>query len=212
MAIDLTGKTFGRLDVIGRVDPSPYKSREHAWQVRCKCGESFVTRGYSLRVGDTTSCGCARKERIGNLNKSHGRAKTTEYRIWAMMRVRCLNKANKAYQWYGGRGITICDRWLSSFENFFSDMGKRPSPKHSIDRINHNGNYTPENCRWADTKTQGRNRRGVKLSPAACLEIVELRRSGMIYSEIAKLYGVDTANIYQIMKGNSWGDITGISK
>jgi ribosomal protein S25 len=122
-----------------------------------------------------------------------------------MMRVRCLNERNPAYKWYGGRGIKICARWRS-FENFLADMGPRPSLKHSLDRIDSNGDYEPSNCRWADTKTQGRNRRGIKLSMGKATEIRSLHASGVSCSELAARFGVDLSNIHYVLKHLSWSD------
>lgn len=92
------------------------------------------------------------------MNKKHGLVNSPEYKTWAMMLVRCRNKNNHAYPRYGGRGIKVCKRW-ESFENFYADVGAKPSPKHSLDRIDNNGNYEPSNCRWATMLEQGRNKR-----------------------------------------------------
>jgi len=96
------------------------------------------------------------------MNKKHGMVDSLEYKSWSMMKVRCTNKRNAAYPRYGGRGIKICKRWFS-FENFFADMGRRPSAKHSLDRIDNNGDYTPNNCRWATAFEQGKNKRNNKI-------------------------------------------------
>lgn len=93
------------------------------------------------------------------MRKTHGMGKTSEYSIWSMMKDRCVNPNSTAFSYYGGRGIRVCDRWLESFENFFEDMGKRPSKKHQLDRIDNDGDYSPENCQWRTVKQQHRNKR-----------------------------------------------------
>jgi hypothetical protein len=104
------------------------------------------------------------KDRIGNLNKTHGRSNTSEFYSWTGLIARCRDMNNPKYKNYGGRGINVCDRWLgkSGFENFLSDMGEKPSKSHTMDRVNVNGNYEPSNCRWATPLEQGRNRRDTK--------------------------------------------------
>ena len=102
---------------------------------------------------------CAGKSSPGTQSITHGKTYSPEYAIWCHMKSRCGNSNHKDYKYYGGRGIKVCKRWLDSFENFFADMELRPSPKHSIDRINNNGNYKPSNCRWVTMDIQARNRR-----------------------------------------------------
>jgi hypothetical protein len=124
----------------------------------CDCGNTGTYYLCNLKSGKTKSCGCLYNEtRVGNYK--HGGTGTREYSIWKAMKRRCYNKNVKDYPNYGGRGIIVCDRWLNSFENFISDMGKKPSAEYSIDRIDVNGNYEPSNCRWATPKEQRLNQR-----------------------------------------------------
>lgn len=149
---DLTGKVFGRLTVIAFAG-------KQRWYVRCECGVTGTKNGMDLRSGDSKSCGCLKREQLGDRRRTHGKCKTPEYRAWSHMIGRCENPTDHKFPIYGGRGITIAPRWRESFEAFLEDMGPRPSSRHSIDRIDVNGNYEPTNCRWATTKEQGRNTR-----------------------------------------------------
>jgi len=150
---DITNKRYGRLLVIDYVDKA-YVNKDHWWLCLCDCGNSKKVLGTNLKRGTSFSCGCLRSELLRRSKQTHGMTLTSEFNIWNGMRKRCLNKNNKDYKNYGGRGIKVCDRWLNSFENFYVDMGGRPSAKHSIDRINNDGDYEPSNCRWATAKEQ----------------------------------------------------------
>lgn len=151
---DMAGQRFGRWTVLRR--EGAHKIAH--WRCRCDCGREKLVNGGTLRRGLTQSCGCLAKELTSRRSASHGRSRTTEYRIWAGMKTRCLNPADKHYKDYGGRGIAICARWLGAdgFANFHADMGLRPEG-HSIDRKDGNGDYEPSNCRWATSKEQTRN-------------------------------------------------------
>ena len=158
--LDLVGQKFGRLTFIERVG---YKAGSSDWRVRCDCGTERIVKWGNVRTGQTMSCGCKSREDLGNFNRTHGMSGTPEYRIWKGLLARCLNPSHKNFAHYGGRGIRVCDRWQNEFSAFFEDLGVRPTPKHSLDRINNDGNYEPGNCRWATSKGQASNRRDTRM-------------------------------------------------
>lgn len=155
---DYRGQRFGRLVALERLAPRLRAGGEVAqyWLCRCDCGNTKALSSTSLRCG-TLSCGCLRKE------ITHGKSHSAEYRTWRGMKGRCFNRMDKSYARYGGRGITVCERWSKSFAAFFEDVGERPGPSHSIDRINNNGNYEPNNVRWSLPSEQAGNRRTSRL-------------------------------------------------
>ena len=152
--IDLTGQKINRLIIIRRVNNS--QNGRARWLCQCECGNKTIVIGKNLRNGNTKSCGCLRID----CRTKHGHSRTMTYKIWGGIIQRCNNPYCNIYKKYGGRGIKVCETW-QNFEGFLRDMGERPS-NMSIDRIDNNGNYCKENCRWATHATQRRNREDVK--------------------------------------------------
>lgn len=200
---DFSGDRRGTLEVLRYVGIRTGGSRKrwHIWLCRCDCGVELEVPSTKLAGATEPNCGCRKVEIATKIIEAynasglpsptikHGLTGSPEYISWAAMKARCLNAKNREYHRYGGRGIQVCERWLHSFDNFLADMGQKPTTKHSLDRINVDGNYEPRNCRWATPKEQARNTRsnrileicGSKKTLAEWVEISGLRAFTILY-------------------------------
>ena len=196
--IDLTGNRFGRLTVLGfsNID----NNRSTHWHCECDCGKICIVNGNSLKRGLTRSCGCLNREMSSKRLITHNKSYTQTYKIWSGIKRRCCNPNEENYKNYGGRGIKICHEWNDSFEIFYRDMGERPQGT-SIERIDPNGDYCKDNCRWATTKEQCNNRtnnryieyNGNKRTIAQWSEVLNIKY-GTLYNRIyAKKWSVEKA-------------------
>ena len=191
--IDLTGKKFGRLTVIER---AKNKGKSTMWLCKCDCGNETIVNGSSLKKDLTKSCGCLNIELLRKRQITHGKTNTRLYDIWAGVKGRCLNPNMKAYELYGGRGITLCEEW-QEFQPFYDwAMANGYSDKLSIDRINVNGNYEPSNCRWTDVETQQNN--------TTRNNFVTYNNETHTTSEWARILGINYHTLQTRLHRNGW--------
>lgn len=182
--MDLQGQAFGRVTITAY---HGYERGSHFWQYRCVCGGKGIARQELFRAGRKQSCGCLQKERAAEAKTKHGhcsrkRGESLTYRTWKSMMRRCHDEKQKQYHLWGGRGISVCVRW-HVFSNFINDMGERKTKEHTLDRINPNGNYEPNNCRWATHIEQARNRR-------AGLHLVQIDGKNVCLKEACEIKSV----------------------
>lgn len=156
-AIDLTGRTFNYLTVLKLAARGGRSAGRRQWLCSCACGVTTIVATADLRSGNTSSCGCFRKQYVSEKSTRHGMRYTREYRTWSTMVTRCCNPNTRPFKNYGGRGIAVCERWLD-FINFYDDMGNQPKGLE-LDRIDNDGNYEPGNCRWVTCSQNIKNGR-----------------------------------------------------
>jgi hypothetical protein len=193
-----TGTKYNRLTVLRELEPVLKEGGRYRRQIECvcDCGNIKTIEAHELLLGGTKSCGCLKEEVNKTTLVTHGLSKTNTYRIWAGIKQRCINSDLPSYKYYGGRGITMCDRWNDSYENFLEDMGERPSKQHSIDRIDYNGNYEPNNCRWATQIEQARNKSNNHL--------VTYAGQTKVFAEWAEYFGVDYDALWNKCRWVNW--------
>lgn len=183
--IDLTGRRFGRLLV---VEKHGHKGKAVAWLCKCDCGSEVIVRGKDLRSGATQSCGCIHREQLIERNTTHGLCGQRLYNIWGCMVQRCYNSNTPCYNLYGGRGITICDEWRRDFRSFYDwAMTHGYKDDLTIDRIDNDKGYSPDNCRWITAKEQGNNR--------STNRYLDFNGERHTISEWGKLLGIDSETI-----------------
>lgn len=194
-AIDISGRRFGRLIVVERVGTIRGQA---AWRCECDCGKTAIVPSHDLKRGSTKSCGCYAADLSRQRLETHGMTKTRIFRIWTGMLSRCSNNKDCAFVFYGGHGISVCDEWRNDFARFH-DWSIRNGYKKdlTIDRIDNNGNYCPDNCRWASPRVQANNRRTTRYLTVMC--------ETKTISEWADIYGIKYGTIFCRLK-DGWDE------
>jgi len=192
----MIGTKFSRWTVIDKAEPQSFPSKKNVtrWLCQCACGTVRAVTQLSLKNGNSTSCGCFNKERTRQTMQTHGMTNTPEHTTWQSMRHRVRPSNSRSHD-YSERGITVCERW-DSFENFFEDMGPRPSDRHSIDRIDNNRGYDPSNCRWALPTEQMQNRR--------CTLKINVHGEDVPMSELARRCGIPANTLRGRIVEHGW--------
>ena len=195
--LELSGLKFGRW-VVKHEDMREALYARH-WVCECSCGSVKSVLQSSLRSGKSTSCGCYQKEAVSAANYRHGSHEFKEYKVWSGMKQRCYNTNEKCYKNYGGRGIVVCDRWLSSFRNFLLDMGSRPNDTYSIERLDNDGDYSRSNCKWGTSVEQARNKRTNRK--------VTFNGSTMLLVEWSELFGIEITALWKRLNRSTSVDV-----
>lgn len=190
---------IGRWEILSEstITYSNYSKRSYI--CLCDCGVKRNVSAESIEKGASKSCGCLGRELLSLSKRTHGQRKTRVYAAWTHMKSRCYNPNNLAYPNYGGRGILVCPEWVNDYAAFFKYVGESPSTKHTLDRINNDGNYEPGNVRWATKKEQGANRRTNKY--------IEHNGINMIKSRWAKLFGIKRCKLHYLLNRKSISEL-----
>ena len=204
--MNLAGQVFNGIEFISFSHLDGNKAR--IWNCKCYCGKVFTGHQYNVRAGKIKSCGCLRK--VKNKENAHKLRKWINtdpeiHKIWTLIKNRCCNKNSKAYKYYGGRGIIICDTWKNNFDEFYNwiraNLGERPDKTYTLDRVDNNSNYEPGNLRWASKSTQAQNSRNTKLNEE---KVKEIRESKLSVVKLAKKYNVARSTIYEVINNKAW--------
>jgi len=198
--LDLIGIMFGELVVV-KLSRDKGNRGQVKWECICSCGKMHVVTADSLRSGASKSCGCLR---VAPKNKTHGMSNSRLYRIYRHMINRCKLPSMQNYHLYGGRGIMVCNEWLE-FESFKKwAMTNGYEENLSIDRIENNGNYSPDNCKWSNDYEQARNKRNTKLTNDDVINIRKMRKNGVKNVDIAKAFNISNAHASDVSRSKSW--------
>ena len=197
---NISNQKFGRLLAISPLEEK--KWRTTLWKCVCDCGNEKIALLSSLVRNRVTSCGCAYKLSAQKRDEFHGKRGTPEYKTWSSMIQRCTNPKNNRYKNYGEKGIKVCKEW-EDFKNFYKDMGPRPNGK-TLDRIDVNGNYELQNCRWADKFEQARNKTNTKLNLEKADLIRSLYKKGIPPKEIVKQTKISRSSVSNVIWNNCW--------
>lgn len=207
---DMSGQRFGRLVVLAVVNKVGSKARLHC---RCDCGKEKMVLPSNVRKGHTTSCGCLSAElskvrayELGKSMERHGMSRTQTYNSWRMAKARCSKAVNKNYALYGGRGITMCDRWFNSFDLFLADMGEKPVG-FSIERLDNNKGYEPGNCVWATQETQCQNMRSNKMNADKVREARARVAAGESRKVVQADFGISESHLERLVSRKTWKNV-----